>query len=139
MPLLLQICCAIVTMALVVLAIVTVRTLNRFARAADAFNETAPMMRNALVQVDQVVREARELLNAVEQTLTPVRRTLERLESVGDRAADISGALLAEIEGPLQTAVAVSRGVRQGTMFLFSRLARRFDRQAGHNGGQDHA
>ena len=139
MPLLLQICCAIVTIALVALAIVTVQTLNRFARAADTFNETAPMLKESLVRIDQVVHEARELVNAAEQTLTPVRRTLERLESVGDRAADISGALLTEIEGPLQTAVAVSRGVRLGTTFLFNRLARRFDRQAGHNGGQDHA
>ena len=140
MPLILQICCVIVTIALVALAIVTIRTLNRFARAADVFNESAPMLKDALAQIDLVVREAREVLNAAEQILTPVRRTLGRLESIGDRAADISGALLMEIEGPMQTAVAVSRGIRKGTTFLFSRLARRFDhRQAGHNGGQDDA
>lgn len=140
MPLLLQICAVIVTTALVAIAIVTIRTMNRFEKTADALNATAPALRETLAQVDQVVREARELLDAAEQTLRPVRRTMERLVAVGDRAASLGGAVLGEIEAPMHTAVALTRGLRKGTSFLLDRLVHRTDRRHPiQNGGSQHA
>jgi hypothetical protein len=64
---------------------------------------------------------------------------VNRFQRIGDRAADLSTAVLNEIEGPVFTAVAVARGVRSGTAHLLDLLTGRFARRGSSiNGDQDH-
>jgi len=140
MPVLLQICAVIVTTALVAIAVVTVRTMLRFEKAAEEFTETTVLIRDSIDQFQSVTRETHELIESLSDIVPSVRRTASRLEMIGERTARLSSAVLEEVETPIRTAVAVARGVRAGTSRLVERLTQRFaHRSADHNGGYEHA
>jgi hypothetical protein len=78
-------------------------------------------------QADELTREARETVASVREVIVPIRRVLDRFGALGERTADLSAALLEEVEPLLRTAAAVARGVRAGTSLL-EQLSRRFIR-----------
>jgi len=136
MPVLLQICVVIVTLALGAIAIVTVRTMIRFERAADEVSQTAEMLQKSIAQMQNVTHEIHEVVASVADIAPRLRRTAARFEDLGERTARLSAAVLEEVEAPVRTAVAVARGVRIGSRILFDRLAHRIaSHRSPTNGG----
>jgi len=139
MPLLLQICVVIVTMSLVAIAVVTVRAMRRFERATDEFTVTAAAIRSSLAQTQEIAGEARQLVRSLGEVAPQVRAIAARFASLSDRTARLSTAVLDEVEAPIRSAVALARGMRQGTRFLFDRLAQRMAHHSSPtNGGFHH-
>jgi uncharacterized protein YoxC len=140
MPALLQICIVIVTIGLLVIALVTVRMMSRFfRRATEDISQLSLAVRESIAQVDLVTHEAHALLTSVRECVPPVRRVVDRFEAVGQRTADLSSAVLDELELPVFTAAAVARGVRSGADHLLRRLMHRFSRHRSLiQGGNDH-
>ena len=67
-----------------------------------------------------------------------IRRVVDRFEALGERTADLSAAVLGEVEPPLRTAVAVARGMRSVTAYFLERLSHRFTHgRSATNGGSD--
>lgn len=122
MPVLLQICAVIVTLALAAIAIVTVRTMMRFEKAADELSVTAIAIRSSLGQIEGIVAEVRDVVESIREVVPHLQRTVARIEGIGERAAGIADAVLGEIEAPVRVALGVSRGVRSGAGHLVERL-----------------
>ena len=139
MPLLLQICIVIVTMALVAVAVVMIRAMIRLQAAAEHVTQLCETARELSVKVDRFTTDAQELLGTIRTMTPPIQRMTRQFETLANRAADFAGAALGEVELPVFTAVAVARGVRSGTAYLLERLAQRFiRRRSSQSGGTDH-
>ena len=136
MPLLLEICFVIVTIAVVTIAIATVRALSRLGKTTEQINSLSLEVREWVGQLKHVTSGAEDLVVSARELVTPMRRVVGRFEAIGDRTAQLSDALLEEVERPLRTAVAVARGVRTGTAYFVERITNRFHRgRAATNGG----
>jgi len=125
MPALIQICIVIVTVGLLAIVVMTARMMNRFNKTAD--------------DLSQLTNEARTVVATLRDCVTPVQRVVERFEDIGQRTADLSSALLEELELPVFTAAAVARGVRSGANYFLKRIVNRLThRHTPFHGGNDH-
>ena len=139
MPALIQICIVIVTIGLVAIVLMTARMMTRFNRASEELSQLGHAVRESAVRFDLVTHEARALAASLRECVPPVQRLVDRFEDVGQRAADLSCVLLEEIEPPVFTAAAISRGVRAAAGHLLTRLVHRLiHRHPEVNGGSDH-
>lgn len=136
-----QICAVLGTISLVAIAVAHVATMVAIRELARDLGKSAESLRTTANRVESVVtKELQQLTHSVQEIMPSVRRVTTRFEHLGERTADLSDAVLSEVEAPVRTAVAVVRGIRTGTSQLFRTLTRRAARsQALTNGGQDHA
>ena len=133
---LVQACIVVVTLAFVALVATTIRALVNLGREAARLTSAAQL---SMVQVERIVLETQQLLASVREIVPPAQRVATRFQHLGDRVADLSTAVLDEIEAPLFSAVAVARGVKIGTARLFDLLASRVAlHRTTHNGDHDH-
>jgi hypothetical protein len=119
---LVQISVVVTTLAIVAIAIATVHAMVRVERATDRFAVLTGEVRRWVVQANELTRESRETLASFRGVIAPVGQMVERFETLGLRTADLSAALLRDVETPLLTAAAVAR---VATDFL-KRLSHRF-------------
>jgi archaellum component FlaC len=127
-------------MAFLAVAIVVVRAMVRFEKAADDFSKTSEAVQRAMAQVQDITGEVHELVSSLADVAPHLQRIATRFEDLGERTARLSDAVLDEVEAPIKSAVAVAKGVRFGTKVLFDRLTRRFAHHPSQtNGGQSHA
>ena len=125
MTVLLAVCAVVVTIAVAVIAIATVRAINRFENTAEEIQKTAEMLRGTIAQTETVIREVHELTDSLGQAVQPLRRAAGGIEHVTNRAVRVSSSILNEIEAPVRTTLALINGVRNGTRSLFGALTRR--------------
>ena len=138
MSVLLQICFVIVTIAVVAIAVATIKMMQHFRKASDDFSKLAEDGRQLIDQLKNVAQEAGEIVGGFRDVAPRVRRVLERFESIGERTADLSDAVIHEVEEPIRTVVAVARGVRFGALQLIERLSHRFAGSSSSNGGRNY-
>jgi uncharacterized protein YoxC len=116
---LLLICAVIVTIAVVVTAISVARLTKRLTRVSEE-------MQLWLVQVRQVTGETHEVVSSLRDAVQPVQRVAGHFAELGERTARLSASLLEEVEAPVRTVVAITRGLRTGTSQFLGRLNSRF-------------
>lgn len=139
MPMLLQVCVVIVTAALALIALMTIRAMKRFERAADQISQTAEVLQRSIEEIGVVTRDAHAVVHSIQGVVPRVTSVVSRFEAIGQRTASLSSDLLTEVEAPVRTAVALSRAVRSGTAHLVDRLTSRFrSTPAQNNGGFRH-
>jgi len=139
MPALIQICIVIVTIALLAIALMTVRMIDRFNKATEELKHLTQTVRQSAVKFDLVTGEAHGLMASLRDCVPPVLRIVDRFEAVGQRTADLTSTLLEELELPVFAAAAVSRGVKSGARHFLKRLIHRFThRYLPMNGDHDH-
>ena len=134
MPVLLQICAVLVTLAVIVIAVSVIRAVNRFVLLSDEFSRTNETIRSSVAQAEAMTRQLRELANEVQSIVPPIKRVADRVGDIGERATGLTSAVLAEVENPLRNTLALLTGVRTGTRSLLGALARRVG-QTSTNGG----
>jgi uncharacterized protein YoxC len=118
------------------IAIAIVRAVSRLGKTTEQIDALALEVREWVRQVKHVTSGAEDLVTSVREIVPPIRRVVGRFEAIGDRTAQLSDALLEEVERPVRTAVAVARGVRTGTAHFLERITNRFHRgRAATNGG----
>jgi hypothetical protein len=104
-------------------------------RLVRAAGELTKALETAIAKTEQLANETRELLTAVRELGGPMRDVCVRFHRLGARAADLSAAVLDELEGPVLTSVAVMHGVRTGTKRFMELFARRMvGRMSSKNG-----
>jgi hypothetical protein len=133
MPLLLAMCLVIATAAEVAIAIVAIRALSRFKRVTLELEQSARVFRDCAAQTQSVGREVQEFVTSLREVVPPVRRAAEAFGQVGERAADLSTAVLDEVEGPVRRTMDLFRGVQAGAGYFLNRLAQ--NGRAAKNGG----
>ena len=137
MPALIQICIVIVTVGLLAIVLMTVRMMTRFNRATEELSGMVHAVRESAVQFSLVAQDTRALVASVQVCVPPVLRVVDRFEAVGQRTADLSSTILAELELPAYAAAAVARGVRSGADYFLRRLIRRFSHRSSPTDGDD--
>lgn len=139
MPALIQICIVVATLAVVAIAMAVVRTMMRAQEMADRFTRLAGEIQQWTVEVNALTREAWDTLASVRGVIAPVRRVADRFEALGERVANLSAAVVEEVEGPLLMTMAVARGARAATACLMKRWSRRSSAgRIATDGGTDH-
>ena len=140
MPELLQIWIVIVTIALLVIAVLTARMMDRhLSRVADDLSRLTAAVSESVEQINLVTQEARELVASARGFVTPVQRVVDRFVDIGQRTATLSSTLLEAVEPPVFIAAAVTQGVRTGANLLLNQLLLRFThRRTSINGDHDH-
>jgi len=140
MPALLQVWIVIATVALLGIAMMTARMMARhISKAADDLSRLTVAVSESVERINQVSHEAQELVGSIRECVPPLRRVVNRFETIGTRTADISSALLEEVAHPVFAATAVSRGVRTGAGYLLKQVIHRFThRRSSINGDHDH-
>ena len=137
MTVLLAVCAVVVTIAIVVLAIATVRAINRFENTAQEIQKTVEMLRGTIAQTETVIREVHDLTDSLGQVVPPLRRAADGIEHIANRAVRVSSTVLNEIEAPVRTTMALIHGVRTGTRSLFGALTRRLQHTHSNGGYGD--
>jgi uncharacterized protein YoxC len=133
---LIQACIVVVTLALLALVVATIHALVRLGRETARLASAAQV---SMLQIERAVLEAQQLLASVREIVPPAQRVVNRFQRLGDRAVDLSTAILDGIEVPLFSAVAVARGFKTGTARLLELLAKRVAlHPATHNGEHNH-
>jgi hypothetical protein len=122
-PLLVQICVVIVTVAIVAMVGMAVIAAIRFGGAMARLTTLAEA---SMAQGERIGQEIQGLLGSAREILPPTQRVVDRFSQLGDRAADLSTTVFDEIEAPILNAVAIARGVRFGAVHFVSLLKRRF-------------
>lgn len=122
---LVEVCVALVTAAFLVVSIVTVRALARIEKAADEFSRTAQSVQRSMALVEDVTHEMHELVGTMGKATPQLHRAISMFGDLGVRLAQMSSALLDEVETPVRNALAVARGVKSGTAFFVNRLTQR--------------
>lgn len=136
MPALVQICIVIATMALVIMTATSLIVLRRLANEAGRMTL---LVHSALVQIEAIAQETREALAAIREVTAPSRVVWQRMQRLGERAVDLSSAVLDEIEEPVVTTVALMRGLKAGTTRLLETLMLRLTPgSSSKNGERDH-
>ncbi|HET9887970.1 MAG TPA: DUF948 domain-containing protein [bacterium] len=130
MPVILQICAAVITLTFVILAIVVMRTMVRFERAADSFSKTAEEVRTTISDVKVVTHEMREVVSAWSETASPIKNVAHRIAELGNRATDLTSSIVEEVEIPVRKAVALTSGIRLGTSYFLDRVMERLGRRS---------
>lgn len=138
MSVLLQICLVIVTIAVVAIAIATVRMMQHLRKASDEFSRLAEDGRQYIDQLRNVTHDAGEIVRTVRGIAPRMSRVVERFEAIGARTADLTENVIHEVEAPVRTVVAMVRGVRYGAQQLIDRLTERFSGRVSTNGGRNY-
>lgn len=137
MPPLVQICIVIATIGLLGLGLLALRMISRFLdKTANDMSQLTLSVRDTLTQVDLTAVEARAVVSSVRDCVPPVRRVVDRFESVGQRTADLSSVVLGELALPVFTAAAVARGVNAGASHLLKSLIGRFTHRHSPSNGE---
>ena len=131
MPVIVQVCVVIVTIAIVTLAINAFRLMNsmnatlaKVDELVESFRGTPERIRHVLASVEEVANSARTMVAGV--------------KDVVGYATDISASVIDEVAKPVLGAVAVLRGLRTGTKFLMERLTNGSTKTRRYNQGGNH-
>jgi uncharacterized protein YoxC len=138
MTVLLGLCAVVVTLAIAAIAIATIRAVRHLSEAANEFKSTSEAVRISIRDADVMIRQLQELSAQLETLVSPLKRAVNRVEQVGDRAVRLSNVVLNEVEGPIRNTLALITGVRTGARSLMSALSRRSGSGAHSNGGYIH-
>lgn len=133
MPLFMTVCLVAATAAQVAIAIVAIRALARFNRAASEMERSARAFRDCASEVGATAYEVREFAASLSDVVPPVRRAAEALGQIGERAADLGSSVLNEVEAPVRRTLRLFRGVQAGAGFFLDRLVH--NGHATKNGG----
>jgi uncharacterized protein YoxC len=135
MPVVMQICLVIVTLALVTVAVVALKLMARFQELGDQISSSVASLQSTMNESRQSLAEARNFVARLEEIADDVRTVSTRFERIGHRAADLTTALMTEVEQPVMSAISIARGVRKGASVLLERWSRGQHTTSHHNGG----
>lgn len=125
MQLVVQIAVVVGCAAVLAIAVVMVRAIYCVERATTQATRLSTDLQLWIREANTFTREAREAVASAHGLIPPIRRVVDRFETLGERTADLSAAALDEVELPLRTAVSVARGLRRGSAYLLGRWLHR--------------
>ena len=105
-----EVCAAAACLAIVAVAVATIRALRRLEKATDEVSSLVAEIRPWIGEAGELTRDARATLSSIRGAIDPI------------------GRVLGEVEAPLNTAVAVARTVKSITGFLLQRFSHKFTR-----------
>ncbi len=120
------------------IAIATIKMMQHFRKTSDELSKVAEEGRALIDQLRNVAQDAGEIVGTFREIAPRVRRMVDRVEAIGNRAVTLSDAVIQEVEIPVRTAVALVRGVRYGAQQFVERITQRFTGRTSTNGGRNY-
>jgi hypothetical protein len=125
MSLLVEMSAVVATLAVVAIAVATVRAMIRIDRATAQFARLTGEVQQWLVQANALTVETRAAVASAREAIAPLGRVADRFEILGGRTADLSAAVLAEVEPPLRAAIGMARGMTSVAAYFMERWTHR--------------
>lgn len=140
MPILVQVCIAIATIALVALAVAVVRTMSQLQKTAAQAELTLGRLEHAIPEVERTVVEVRGVVASLGQVAERVDRVSGEFATAGSRLARASTLVIDEVIDPATKVAALVRGVRTGAGVLVGSFLKRrgLSASASSEGGNHH-
>ena len=138
MPLIVQVCIAVATLALVFIAIGMFRALAQIKKTAEEAERTMEKVQAAIPTFVATAEDARLALDTVHRIGQHVDRIGENVEQVGGKAAKISNLVLNQVLAPVTKVAALVTGVRAGTTYLVNGLRKNPRTLTPYKGGNHH-
>jgi uncharacterized protein YoxC len=135
---LVQICIAIATLAIVASTIVFVRVLGQIRKTAAQVERTMFRLDESIPAVVRTIDEARTVLGSLNGVVSRADRIAGDFEHVGGKAAKLSTLVVDQVLAPAMQVVALVSGVRSGASFLFDGWLKRRRAVQSHTGGNNH-
>ena len=109
MPVLMQVCIVVLTLAVVTLVVVSLQVLLRVNRLTKEIGSGVEAFRTSMEDARHTFSKVRTALHTVEDVVDDVKAVSARFQSVGNHAMDAASAVVNEVEHP------VPAGARAGT------------------------
>lgn len=138
MPILIQICIVIATIALAATAVALIRVLGQVRKTAAQVERTMLHVDGAIPTLVLAVEDARGVLDTVNHVAARADRIAGDFEHVGGRAAKLSTLLVDQVLTPASQVAAIVSGVRSGASFLFDGWLKRRRATTPSTGGNHH-
>jgi uncharacterized protein YoxC len=121
MPLIAQICMVIVTIALVAMAVMTIRLMFRTKALLESAKISLAELPALIEEIKGISARTDELLLAFTRITGSVHVAASHLEHIATRTGTLASSLLDEVERPVSRAVRVMRALRCGASYLVDR------------------
>jgi uncharacterized protein YoxC len=125
MPMLVQICIVVVTVALVGVSIALIRAIGQLSGTAIQLERTMVRLEQTVPEVERTVQEARELLDVLGRTAHRVDALAGEFADTGHRIARATSMIVDDVVVPATRVAAIVRGVRTGASTLVSSILKR--------------
>ena len=125
MPMLVQICIVVATVALIGVSIALIRALGKLRGTADQLERTMARLEQTVPEVERTVQEARDVFATMGRTAKRVDSLAGEFAETGSRIARASSMIVDDVVVPVTRAAAVVRGVRAGASTLVSSILKR--------------
>ena len=136
MPMLVQICIAVATVAIVGVAIALIRAVGQLGRTAEQLERTMSRLEQTIPEIERTILETREVLDTVGNVARRADQLAGEFADVGSRIARTTSMVVDDVIAPVSRVAAVARGVRVGATTLFDTfLKRRSLSRGAHTGG----
>jgi len=138
MPLSAQICMVLVTIALVGMAVMTIRLMLQTRKLIETATRSLAELPTLIEDAKRMSVRADELLIAFSQITGSARDGVSQLEGFATRTSALVSQLLDEVEPPVSKTVGLIRGIKAGASFLFQRWHVRASQYSPTTQGDDH-
>jgi len=123
-PLLVQICIAVATLAVVALVIGVLGALSRIKQTVAQAERTMARIDSAIPTLIATAEDARLALDTIHRIGGHVDRIGQNVEQVGGTAAKLSNLVLNQVLAPVTKVAALVTGVKAGTSYLMNGFRR---------------
>jgi uncharacterized membrane protein (Fun14 family) len=138
MPLIAQICMVVVTIALVGIAVISVRLVLQTKALIETANRSLAELPALIKEAKETSARADDLLIALTNITRSVHAGATQFEGIATRTGSLAARILEEVEHPVSRAVGVMRGIRAGANHLFQRWQSHAGSRSPSNQGDDH-
>lgn len=118
MPMLVQVCIVVATLAFAGAAIALIVALAQVGKTAAQVEQTMLQLDGAIPTIVKTVDEARIVLNTLNTVAERADRIADDLQHVGGKAVRLSGLFVDQVMTPASQVAAIVSGVRTGASFL---------------------
>jgi uncharacterized protein YoxC len=137
-PVLIQICIAVATIAVVGIAVALIRVLGQLQKTAAQVERTMVSLDQSIPTIVHAVDETRGVLESLNQVVARVDHIAGDFETVGAKAAKVSSLVVDQVLAPASQVAALVAGVRGGASFLMDGLRKRRESRLTNTGGNHH-
>lgn len=139
MPVIVQVCIVIITIALAAVAVAFIRSLGQLRSTAAQIERTMGRYEHAMPEFESALSDVRSVIGKLDSIAARADRLSEEFAVTGSRLAHASSLVVDEVVSPVTKIAALVRGVRTGaTVLVGSVLKRRVARPASAPQGGNH-
>jgi uncharacterized protein YoxC len=125
MPVIVQVCIVIITIALAAVAVAFIRSVGQLRSTAAQIERTMGRFEQTMPELDRAISDARGVVSKLDSIAARADRLSEEFAVTGSRLAHASSLVVDEVVDPVTKIAALVRGVRAGATVLVGSVLKR--------------